>query len=71
MLVRLRWSPQWHVESGKACLAQAAGGWTTVMSTRPGQTKVAAALTLGDADTCSAQQLSDANVPTADTSNQY
>jgi hypothetical protein len=62
-VVRLRWSPSWRVDSGDACLAQAAGGWTTVVSLQPGETKVSAQLALGDGDACTAQQLSDAGVP--------
>ena len=38
--VRLRWSPYWYVNTGNACVAQARGGWTTVLSFAPGDIKV-------------------------------
>jgi hypothetical protein len=38
--VRLRWSRYWHVDTGSACVAPAGGGWTTVITFAPGDTKV-------------------------------
>jgi len=58
--VRLRWSPSWRVTSGAACVAPAPGGWTTVVTFRPGEVKVAAQLSLGDGDACTDAQLSQA-----------
>jgi hypothetical protein len=66
-VVRLRWSRQWHIESGNACLVEADGGWTMVVSMQPGEVKVGASLSIGAPDSCTAQQLSDANVPTSST----
>jgi hypothetical protein len=40
--VRLRWSRYWHVDVGTACVAPAAGGWTTVITFGTGNTKVSA-----------------------------
>lgn len=61
-LVRLRWSAYWHVDSGSACLAQAVGGWTTVVAAAPGEIKVSAAISIGNDDTCTPAQLLDAGV---------
>jgi hypothetical protein len=56
--VRLRWSPSWRVTSGAACVAEAPGGWTTVVSFEPGETRVSAQLSIGDGDACTNAQLS-------------
>ncbi|HET9187962.1 MAG TPA: hypothetical protein VFN80_08420 [Acidothermaceae bacterium] len=61
--VRLRWSSSWRVTSGDACLAEAPGGWTTVVTFQAGVTKVSAQLSLGDSDQCTDAQLSDAGAP--------
>ncbi len=58
--VRLRWSSSWRVTAGDACVAQAPGGWTTVVTFQPGQVSVAAQLSIGDSDVCTDAQLSDA-----------
>ncbi|MDQ1485123.1 MAG: hypothetical protein QOJ62_816, partial [Actinomycetota bacterium] len=39
-LVRLRWSPYWHVDAGSACVAPTATGWTTVVTFVAGKTEV-------------------------------
>ena len=36
ILVRIRWSADWTVTSGEASLAEAPGGWITVLATHPG-----------------------------------
>lgn len=41
-LVRVRWSPYWSIESGSACLAESADGWTVVHARRPGRLVVRA-----------------------------
>jgi len=64
-LVRLRWSPYWHVDSGLACVAQAAGGWTTVVTGAPGEVKISAAISIGSDDTCTPAQLTGAGVAPA------
>jgi hypothetical protein len=47
--VRLRWSAYWHVDNkAPACVAQAAGGWTTVISFAPGPVKISARALPGD-----------------------
>ena len=47
--VRLRWSAYWHVDSNaQACVAPAAGGWTTVISFAPGPVKISARALPGD-----------------------
>jgi hypothetical protein len=61
--VRLRWSPSWRVTSGSACVAQAPGGWTTVVSFQPGETSVAAQLSIGDSDQCTDAELSAVGAP--------
>ena len=50
-LVRVRWSPYWHVDQGQACLAPAPGGWTQVVAAHVGTVHVTARLTI-DNDRC-------------------
>jgi hypothetical protein len=64
--VRLRWSPSWHVTRGPACVAEAPGGWTTVVTFDPGAVKVVAQLSLDDSDQCTDAQLSDAGAARPD-----
>lgn len=55
--VRLRYSPYWHVDtSAAACVAQAAGGWTTVLAFGSGAIKVSVRAQLGKSG-CTDQQL--------------
>lgn len=61
--VRLRWSSSWRVTAGEACLAEAPGGWTNVVSFQAGETKVSAQLSLGDNDQCTDEQLAEAGAP--------
>jgi hypothetical protein len=50
-LVRVRWSPYWHVDQGQACLAPAPGGWTEVVAAHAGTVRVTARLAV-DHDQC-------------------
>jgi hypothetical protein len=61
-LVRVRWTPYWHVDDGDACVAKSEGGWTIVDSLTPGTSHITARLSLGDDDTCTPDQLA---IPTA------
>jgi len=55
--VRLRWSTYWHVDNGAiACVAPAAGGWTTVLTFAPGLIKVSARALPSDSG-CTDQEL--------------
>jgi hypothetical protein len=56
-VVRLRWSREWHVERGNACLAEGRDGWTLVVAREPGETKVGAALSLAASDACTSREL--------------
>lgn len=69
--VRLRWSPSWRVTGGSACLAEAPGGWTTVVTFQPGEAKVTAQLSLGDSDQCTDAQLSDAGAARPDSHSRF
>jgi hypothetical protein len=50
-LVRIRWSPFWRVDEGRACLAPAPGGWTTVVAAQQGIVHVSARIDT-DTDRC-------------------
>jgi hypothetical protein len=55
--VRLRWSAYWHIDNGAvACVAPAAGGWTTVLSFAPGPIKISARALPSDSG-CTDQEL--------------
>jgi hypothetical protein len=52
-LVRVRWSPYWHVDEGQACVDKTPGGWTIVNSLVAGSVQISARLSLDD-DACPA-----------------
>jgi len=54
-LVRLRWSPYWHVDSGTGCFVRTPDGWTDVIQLQPGQLKVS--LRLAESQECTANQV--------------
>jgi hypothetical protein len=66
--VRLRYSPYWHVDTpAAACVAPAAGGWTTVLAFASGAIKVSVRAQLGH-NSCTDRQfamfgLTDAGAP--------
>ena len=59
--MRLRWSAYWYVNTANACVAQARGGWTTVLSFAPGEIKITERPLPGET-TCTPAQLTDAGV---------
>jgi hypothetical protein len=59
--VRLRWSRYWHVDTGSACVAPAGGGWTTVITFAPGNTKVSTRA-LPNEHSCTTAQLASAGL---------
>lgn len=63
--VRLRWSPYWHVSTANACVAQARGGWTTVLGFVAGDVKVTERALLSET-TCTSAQLATAGVEPVD-----
>jgi hypothetical protein len=46
-VVRVRYTPYWHVAAGEGCVDEAEGGWTRVRSDEPGPLRVATRLALG------------------------
>ena len=68
-LVRLRWSPYWHVDVGSACVTPTASGWTTVVTFATGKTEVSARPRPGE-NNCTPAQLVAAGLrtPNADPS---
>ena len=63
--VRLRWSPYWYVKTSNGCVAEAPGGWTTVLSFAPGDIKVTERPLPGET-TCTPAQLAAAGVEPLD-----
>ena len=57
-LVRIRWSPYWHVEVGNACVAHAAQDWTTLLTFAPGEVKLDSRFSADRDDICSDTELS-------------
>lgn len=61
-LVRVRYTPYWHVTRGRGCVTRAAGGWTLVRATRAGTIGVEATFDplriLGRGASCSAARAS-------------
>jgi hypothetical protein len=51
-LVRVRWSPYWHIDDGDACVGKTSDGWTVVDSLTPGTVRVSARISLDSDDTC-------------------
>lgn len=45
--LRVRWNDDWTVTEGRACVAEAPGGWTTLRALRPGRVRIAVRLFAG------------------------
>ena len=59
-LVKLRWSPYWHIDSGHACLSPAPDGWTNVTIATPGSIHVTARLSVDSDNRCAKTLIPDA-----------
>ena len=64
-LVRLRWSPYWHIDSGHACLSPAPDGWTNVTAAAPGFIHVTARLSVDSDSRCARTRIPDAHARNA------